>query len=134
MAELETKPTDDDVDAFLATVPEPTRSDCRELVTIMKAATGADPVMWGSSIVGFGSTHFRYASGREGDWFRVGFSPRKRNLTLYLLDGVDSHAEQLQRLGKHSTGKGCLYIKQLDDVDRGVLVELINDAASSRQK
>jgi hypothetical protein len=106
MAELKTKPTGDDVGAYLQSVSEPMRSDCRELVTIMRAATGADPVMWGSSIVGFGSVHYRYASGREGDWFRVGFSPRKRNLTLYLMDGVDSRAEQLQRLGKHSTGKG----------------------------
>jgi transcription termination factor NusB len=73
--------------------------------------------------------HYRYASGREGDWFQVGFSPRKRSLTLYLMNGVDGHTEQLERLGKHSTGKGCLYIKRLDDVDREVLRELISEAA-----
>lgn len=133
VAELKTKPTGDDVEAFLQSVAETVRSDCRELVMIMRAATGADPVMWGSSIVGFGSVHYRYASGREGDWFRVGFSPRKRNVTLYLADGVDSHAEQLQRLGTYSAGKGCLYIKRLDDVDQGVLVELINNAASTHE-
>ncbi len=131
MAELKTKPNDDDVDAFIDSVPEPARSDCRELVALMQAATGAPPVMWGSSIVGFGEVHYRYASGREGDWFAVGFSPRKKNLTLYLTDGIDSHAEHLDRLGPHSTGKGCLYIKHLDDVDRDVLDALIREAAST---
>jgi hypothetical protein len=130
MAELKTKPTEGDVEAFLQTVPEPAQSDCRELVGLMSAATGAEPVMWGASIVGFGSVHYRYASGREGDWFQVGFSPRKRSLTLYLMNGVDGHSEQLERLGKHSTGKGCLYVKRLDDVDREVLRELITEAAT----
>ena len=130
MAELKTQPTGANVEAFLQSVPEPARSDCRELVTIMSAATGAQPQMWGSAIVGFGSMRYRYASGQKGDWFRVGFSPRSRNLTLYLADGVDRHAEQLARLGKHTTGKGCVYVKRLDDIERGVLVELINDAAS----
>ncbi len=130
MAELKTKPTGADVEAFLQAVPEPAQSDCRELVRIMAAATGAEPLMWGSSIVGFGSMRYRYAGGREGDWFQVGFSPRSRNLTLYLTDGVDRHADQLNRLGKHTTGRGCVYVKRLDDVDRGVLVDLINDAAA----
>ena len=129
MAELKTKPNDDGVDAFIDSVPEPVRSDCRELVALMQAATGAPPVMWGSSIVGFGDVHYRYASGREGDWFAVGFSPRKKNLTLYLTDGIDKHAEHLERLGPHTTGKGCLYIKRLDDVDREVLDVLIREAA-----
>jgi len=133
MAELKTRPTDGDVEEFLQSVPEPAQSDCRELASIMSAATGSDPTMWGSSIVGFGSVHYRYASGREGDWFRVGFSPRKRSLTLYLMNGVEAHAEQLERLGKHSTGKGCLYIKRLDDVDREVLVELVNEASAPKE-
>lgn len=132
MAELKTKPNDGDVDAFIDSVPEPARSDCRELVTLMQAATGAPPVMWGSSIVGFGDVHYRYASGREGDWFAVGFSPRKKSLTLYLTDGVGRHARHLERLGPHSTGKGCLYIKRLDDVDRDVLDALIREAASGK--
>jgi hypothetical protein len=131
MAELKTRPTDDDVESFLQSVPEPAQSDCRELVVLMRAATGAEPVMWGSSIVGFGSVHYRYASGREGDWFSVGFSPRKKSLTLYLSDGVDRHAEQLQRLGTHSTGKGCLYITRLADVDREVLAELIGSVGEA---
>lgn len=131
MAELRTQPTGDDVEAFLASLPEPAQSDCRDLVTMMRAATGEPPVMWGSSIVGFGSVHYRYDSGREVDWFPVGFAPRKRTLTLYLGNSIDVHADHLARLGKHSTGKGCLYVKRLDDVDREVLVELIREAASS---
>ena len=129
MAELKTRPNDKDVEAFIASVPEPAQSDCRELVAMMRSATGADPVMWGDSIVGFGSRHYRYASGREGDWFQVGFSPRARSLTLYLTDGVDRHAARLDDLGRHRTGKGCLYVTRLDDVDRDVLAEVINDAA-----
>jgi hypothetical protein len=130
MAELKTTPNDGDVDAFIDSVPEPARSDCRELVALMAAATGAPPVMWGSSIVGFGEVHYRYASGREGDWFAVGFSPRKKNLTVYLTDGIDKHARHLDRLGPHSTGKGCLYIKRLDDIDRAALGSLIREAAT----
>ncbi len=129
MAELKTRPNDKDVEAFIASVPEPAQSDCRELIGMMRSATGADPVMWGDSIVGFGSRHYRYASGREGDWFQVGFSPRARSLTLYLTDGVDRHAARLDDLGRHRTGKGCLYVTRLDDVDRDVLAAVINDAA-----
>lgn len=88
--------------------------------------------MWGSSIVGFGDVHFRYASGHEADWFAVGFSPRKKNLTLYLTDGIDRHTEHLERLGPDATGKGCLYIKRLDAVDREVLDALIREAASGQ--
>lgn len=132
MAELKTKPTGDDAREFVDSIEDPAvRADCEELVEMMSAATGAPPVMWGSSIVGFGNVHYRYASGREGDWFAVGFSPRKRNLTLYVMDGVDSHADQLERLGKHTTGKGCLYVKRLDDIDRSVLNEIISDAAAA---
>lgn len=128
MAELKTRPNDKDVAAFIASVPEPAQSDCRELLAMMQSATGAEPVMWGGSIVGFGSRHYRYASGREGDWFAVGFSPRARSLTLYLTDGVERHADRLERLGRHRTGKGCLYVTRLDDVDRDELAALIRDA------
>ena len=131
MAELKTRPSGDDVDAFLAGVPEPARSDCRELVTLMTTATGSAPVMWGSSIVGFGEHHYRYASGREGDWFEVGFAPRARSLTLYLMGGVERHRDLLDRLGRHTTGKGCLYVKRLDDVDREVLARLLDDAVAA---
>ena len=129
MAELKTRPNDKDVEAFLSSVAEPAQSDCRELLAMMQEATGEPPVMWGESIVGFGSRHYRYASGREGDWFVVGFSPRARSLTLYLTDGVQRHADHLERLGRHRTGKGCLYVTRLDDVDRDVLAAVINDAA-----
>lgn len=129
MAELKTRPNDKDVEAFLSSVDEPAQSDCRELLAMMQAATGEPPVMWGESIVGFGSRHYRYASGREGDWFVVGFSPRARSLTLYLTDGVQRHADHLERLGRHRTGKGCLYVTRLDDIDRDVLAAVINDAA-----
>jgi hypothetical protein len=91
----------------------------------MKKITGHEPRMWGSSIVGFGQYHFKYPSGREGDWFRTGFSPRKQNLTLYVMSGFEGHEKLLARLGKHKTGKGCLYINRLDEVDRDVLSELI---------
>lgn len=131
MAELKTQPTDQDLESFLEGVAEPARSQCKELAALMTAATGADPVMWGSSIVGFGSRRMRYASGRELDWFTVGFSPRKAAITLYLTGGLEQHEAQLNRLGPHSTGKGCLYVKRLDDVDRAVLEEIIKTAASS---
>jgi hypothetical protein len=131
VAELKTTPSGEDAAAFVASIADDrVRADCAELVSMMSAATGAPPVMWGSSIVGFGQLHYRYASGREGDWFSIGFSPRKRALTLYLMDGIDSHSENLARLGPHSTGKGCLYIKRLDDVDREVLQQIIGSAAA----
>jgi hypothetical protein len=85
--------------------------------------------MWGKSIVGFGSHHYQYASGREGDWFVMGFSPRKQDLTLYLMSGVERHRELLGRLGKHKTGVGCLYLKTLDDVDLPTLRRLLRESA-----
>jgi hypothetical protein len=91
----------------------------------MKRVTGAEPRLWGAVMVGFGSYHYRYESGREGDWFVTGFSPRKGNLTLYIMAGFDRYPELLERLGKFKTGKSCLYVKKLADVDEQVLVELI---------
>ena len=126
MAELKTKPSDAGVEEFLQSVPdERKRADSRTLLEMMQAATGAPPQMWGSSIVGFGSYHYTYASGREGDWFVTGFAPRKQNLTLYFMGGFDQRADLLAKLGKHKLGKGCLYINRLGDVDRDVLAELI---------
>ena len=93
---------------------------------IMKKATKAEPKMWGPSIIGFGDYHYVYESGREGDWFLAGFSPRSQNLTLYMMGGLDG--ETLKKLGKHKTGKGCLYINRLEDVDVKVLNELIANA------
>ena len=131
MAELKTKKTKQSVAAFLAGVEDPqARRDCKTLVGLMEEATGAKARMWGTSIVGFGD--YRYKSprtGREGDWFVVGFAPRKGTLALYLLSGLRKHDALLRKLGKHKTGKGCLYIKTLDDVDAGVLKSLVEAAA-----
>ena len=126
MAELKTKPHDGDVEAFLESVEnEGRRADAYEVLALMKSVTGEEPTMWGPSIVGFGSYHYRYESGREGDWFVTGFSPRERALTLYIMAGFSNDDELLSRLGKHSTGKSCLYIQRLSDIDLDVLEELV---------
>jgi len=127
MAELKTKITNASVDKFIKGIKdEQVQDDCRKILDIMQKATKAEPKMWGTSIVGFGNYHYKYASGREGDWFLVGFSPRKQNLTLYLMGGFQENEELLASLGKYSTGKGCLYIKKLEDVNSKVLKELVN--------
>ena len=134
MAELKTKVTGESVEKFLQGIPdEKRRADCYEILKIMKKATKAEPKMWGSSIVGFGSYHYKGKSGREGDWMLTGFSPRKQNLTLYLMGGFDTHVALLKKLGKFTTGAGCLYIKTLDDVDKKVLKELVQ-ASVKRMK
>ena len=133
MAELKTQKTTASVAQFLNAIEdEGQRRDSKELVKVMGSITGDKPKMWGPSIVGFGDLHYRSKSGREGDWFKVGFSPRKQNLTLYLpLADVGEHKALLGRLGKHSTGKSCLYVKKLEDVDQKVLEELIKKALDS---
>ncbi len=129
MAELKTKETGASVVDFLNGLSnEQTRKDSFEIVAIMKAATREEPKMWGASIVGFGKVHLKYASGRDLDWMIVGFSPRKQNLTLYLPGNVLAYTHQLEKLGKYKTGVGCLYIKRLQDVDRQVLTELIQQS------
>jgi hypothetical protein len=126
MAELKTKKTDQSVEAFLNSVSDDKkRQDSFAILEMMKEASGEQPTMWGESIVGFGSYHYKYASGREGDWFLTGFSPRKQNLTLYLMPGLEMFGDLLSKLGKHKTGVGCLYINKLEDVDQAVLKELI---------
>lgn len=126
MSDMKTRPTGHAVEAFLESIVDARqREDCRAVAALMREVTGEEPQMWGESIVGFGAYHYRYASGREGDWFRTGFSPRKQSLTIYLTDGFEQHGELLQRLGKHKLGKSCLYIKRLDDVDIAVLRELV---------
>ena len=134
MAELKTKPTKAGVDSFLKTVDDDRRADCKTLVRLMSDATGAKPQMWGSSIVGFGSHRYQYPSGRAGDWFMVGFSPRKRDLTVYIMPGVKRYPRLLAKLGPHSTGVGCLYIKKLADVDVEVLKELLATSVKDLQK
>ena len=126
MAELKTIPTKLNVDKFLKGIKdEQKRADCYEVLGLMKKATKAHPNMWGTSIVGFGNYHYVYESGREGDWFITGFSPRKQNLTLYMMSGFNQFEELMKKLGKYSTGKGCLYINKLEDVDTKILKELI---------
>ncbi len=127
MAELKTKKTEASVEDFLNTVTdEEKRRDCLEILKMMKQVTKEKPKMWGASIVGFGSYHYKSERSRqEGDWFLTGFSPRKQNLTLYLMGGFDLHKDLLKKLGKFKTSVGCLYIKRLDDVDKKVLKELV---------
>ena len=128
MSDLKTNPTRASVDTFLAGVDPKRRVDCLALRDIMQDITGAEPRMWGTSMVGFGSYHYKYASGREGDWFVAGFAPRKQDLTLYIMAGFSRYASLLKKLGKHKTGKSCLYIKRLDDVDIVTLKELIKES------
>ena len=120
--EPKTKPSDDSVAAFLGAVePAEKRADAEALCALMQNATGEPPKMWGKSIVGFGSYHYRYPSGQEADWLATGFSPRKQNLTVYIMPGFSDYETLLKRLGPHSTGKSCLYLKRLSDVDLDVL-------------
>ena len=129
MAENKTKPTTAGVEAFLNAVPdEKKRADAFRLLQIMREETGEEPVMWGSSIVGYGNYHYKYDSGREGDSPLIGFSPRKANLTLYITSDFDRYEALMSRLGKFTTGKSCLYVKRLSDVDEGVLRELMRQS------
>jgi hypothetical protein len=131
MAEAKTKPTEQSVEGFLNTVSDQQkREDCFSLLELMKQATQTEPQMWGSSIVGFGSYHYIYASGRSGDAPLTGFSPRKQNLVLYLMGGFDQYDELLRKLGKHTVGKSCLYIKRLADVDLPTLKTLVQQSFS----
>lgn len=126
MAELKTKKTDASVERFLAKQKDPqVRADCQALLELMTRASGAPAKMWGKSIVGFGDWHYVYDSGREGDWFQVGFSPRKQNLTLYLMTGFAGREALLSTLGRHGSGVGCLYVKRLGDVHMPTLRTLV---------
>ena len=132
MAELKTQVNDANVEAFLNTIEDAKkRQDSFAVLELMKEVTGSEPKMWGSSIIGFGDTRYKYATGREGNWFLTGFSPRKQNLTLYITGGFDEHAELMQTLGKHKIGKGCLYINKLSDIDQAKLRELIKRSVVS---
>jgi hypothetical protein len=126
MAELKTQVNDASAEEFLNAIEdEQKRADCFAISKMMQQATKAKPKMWGSSIVGFGAYRYVYASGRTGDWPLVGFSPRKGNITLYIMAGFEQYNELMSKLGKHKTGKSCLYINKLADVDKGALKELI---------
>jgi hypothetical protein len=135
MAELKTKPTDASVEAYLDTIDDPRRrNDCAAISALMKRVTKFEPRMWGPSIVGFGSYHYRYASGHEGDACLAGFSFRKPEIVVYIADGFESRDEFLQQLGKHRTGKVCLYIRRLSDIDVGVLEKLVRASVAAMRK
>jgi hypothetical protein len=128
MAELKTKPTAHSPAVFLDSLAdEDQRRDAFAVLELMRKLSGAEPKMWGTSIIGFGDFHYKYASGREGDWFRIGFSPRKKDLTLYLMYSLDPYGGLLAKLGKHKRGKGCLYIHRLSDINLPVLDELVGE-------
>ena len=130
--ELKTQETEANVDEFLSEIAdEKVRDDSRKICEMMAKATGAKPKMWGAAIVGFGSRHLKYASGRELDWMEIGFSPRKANLTFYLNLGDGWDADLLVNLGKHKLGKGCLYVKRLSDVDEEILEKLIEKSVEN---
>jgi hypothetical protein len=129
MTENKTQKTAASVTDFLNGIPEEQkRRDSFAILELMQQITGSEPKMWGTSIIGFGDTHYKYESGREGDWFMVGFSPRKQNLTLYVMGGFPKHQDLLSQLGRHKTGKGCLYINKLSDVNLDVLKEMITQS------
>ena len=126
MAELKTRPTKQSVTEFLNKIPDTERrADCFAVAKIMEEITGAKPQMWGPSIVGFGTYHYKYATGREGDWPLTGFSPRKQDLTLYVMMGFRNREALMNQLGKHKTGKSCLYIKRLSDIHVPTLKKLL---------
>lgn len=133
--ELKTKKNEASVEDFINKIEdEKMREDCRKVSKLMQKATGAEAEMWGANIVGFGKYMYKYASGREGEWMEVAFSPRKANLTLYIMSGFKEYDELLAKLGKHKTGKSCLYIKRLSDVDEKVLKELIESSVKNVRK
>jgi len=124
--ELKTKKNDASVKEFLGSIEDQQRrKDCQEVAKMMRKATGKTAKMWGTSIVGFGDYDYKYASGREGNWMRIGFSPRKQSLTLYIMNGFGKYDELMQKLGKHKTGTSCLYINRLSDIDIEILNKLI---------
>ncbi len=135
MTELKTKPGTKSVEEFIGSIEdEKRRKDCSEILSLMADITGEKPVMWGETIVGFGTYHYKGSGKREADWFVTGFSPRKQNLVIYLNNNVKQFEQLLQKLGKHTTGSGCLYLKALSDVDKSVLSELIKESVQSIRK
>jgi hypothetical protein len=134
IAAIKTRKTGGDVQTFLKSVSDRKRKDdTLQVLALMKKLTGCEPAMWGPSIVGFGDFRYRYANGTENDWFLTGFSPRKQSLTLYIMTGFAKYEEILENLGKYKTGKSCLYIKKLEDVDLAVLEQLISASIAHLQ-
>ena len=135
MAENKTKPTKLSVTAFISSIGDKQkRADVKKVAALMRKATGARAKMWGANIVGFGQYHFKYDSGREGDFMLVGFSPRKQALTIYIIAGFTRFAPLMKKLGKYKTGKSCLYVRRLSDIDEAVLDRLIQDSVKYMRK
>lgn len=135
MSDLKTKKNDASVEEFLAGIPQARRrEDCRTVVEMMTKITGDEPAMWGTSIIGFGTYHYKYASGREGDWPITGVSPRKQSLTLYIMPGFDRYEELMGKLGKHKTGVSCLYVNKLEDIDLPTLRKLVTESVKYMRK
>ena len=135
MAEAKTKPTNASVEKFLNQIPdEVRREDCFKIAKMMEEITGCKPKMWGPSIVGFDTYHYKYASGHEGDWPIAAFSPRKQDLTIYVMPGFRKYKELMQQLGKHRTGKSCLYIKRLSDVHVPTLKKIIRQSVKEMKQ
>jgi len=133
--ENKTKPNKGSVIEFLNSIEdEQKRKESKKVIKIMKMITSEMPILWGTSIIGFGNYHYKYESGREGDYMKVGFSPRKQNLTIYIMNGFKKHEKLMDQLGKYKTGKSCLYIKTLDDINLEVLEQLIKDSYISMNK
>jgi len=131
MAELKTVPNDHDVAEFIAQLADEQRqAECQVLLPLMAEASGESPRMWGDAIVGYGSYHYVYPSGREGDWLMVGFSPRKRDLTIYLLSGFEPLAPWMDGLGRYKTSKSCLYLRRLEDIHLPTLTEMVRQAVA----
>ena len=131
MAGLKTKPTRSSVTAYIKSIKDyKRRKDCIAVMAMMRQITGKPPKMWGTSIVGYGNYHYKYKSGREGDWFITGFAPRKQNLTIYIMPGFSKYSNIMKNLGKYKLGVSCLYIKSLADVDEKLLAELIEKSVA----
>jgi hypothetical protein len=135
MAQNRTQPTQLKVADFIAGIEDKVkRADCRELMKLMSQITGNRAKMWGTAIVGYGKYHYKYESGREGDFFLTGFSPRKQALSIYIVSGFSINPELMEKLGKYKTGKSCLYVKKLDDLDRSVLKQLVKESVAYMRK
>lgn len=131
MAENKTQKTAVSVDKFVSSIKdEQQRTDSRELIALMKSVTRQEPKIWGTRLVGFGDYHYKYDSGREGDFFQIGFAPRKGSMVLYFMSGLPQYKSRLEKVGKFKVGKGCLYIKKLDDVNRRELRSLLKQSVS----
>ncbi len=135
MADLKTKPTKLSPAKFISQIDdEAIRKDCRTLLKLMKETTSKTPRVWSSSIIGFGEYHYKYDSGREGDWFVTGFAPRKRDLTIYIMNGFSKYDSLMKKLGTYKTGKSCLYIKKLENIDTGVLRQLVKKSVADMNR